>query len=109
MGEFSYRPEFKEVMDDLLLVIPGIATGKGFGHIVYKVNGKIFCFVGDEQIILKLPQKRVKAVIADLPEAKPFEANGVWKEWVAIVHDDPEAYRQHEDLYHESLEFVSSR
>lgn len=109
MSGFSFHPEFKEVMDDLLLPIPGIVAGKAFGHIAYKVNDKIFCFVGPEYIVVKLPAKRVKAVIAEVDAAGPFEGNGLWKEWVRIGYDDPEAYRQHEDLYHESLEFVSSK
>lgn len=109
MTNFTFRPEFKDVMDDLLLPIPGIKSGKGFGHIAYKVNGKIFCFVGDKHIIIKLPAKRVQSVIAEVPAAAPFEANGVWKEWVALTHEDPDDYRQHEDLYHESLEYVGSK
>lgn len=109
MTEFSFRPDFKAVMDDVLLPIPGIKGGKAFGHVAYKVNGKIFCFVGVKSVMVKLPAKRVQSVIASLSEASPFEANGIWKEWVSLRHDDPEDYRRHEDLFHESLEYVSSK
>ena len=105
----TFRPGSNDVLDDVLLPIPGIKGGKAFGYPAYKVNGKIFCFVGDKSIALKLPMKRVQALIADLPEASPFEANGIWKEWVSLQHDDPDDYRRHEDLFHESLEYVSSK
>ncbi len=109
MTVFSFRPDFKDVLDDVLLPIPGIKGGKAFGHVAYTVNGKIFCFVGTQSVMVKLPAKRVQALIAELPEAGPFEANGIWKEWVTLTHDDADDYRQHEDIYHESLEYVSSK
>lgn len=109
MTEMPVRPAANAVLDDLLLPIPGVKSGKAFGHVAYKINGKIFCFVGDSYVVLKLPAPRVQSVIEGLAEASVFEPNGVWKEWVSLHHDDFDAYRQNEDLFHESLEFVSSQ
>lgn len=109
MSEKARQSAANPVMDDLLLPIPGVKGGKAFGYPAYKVNGKIFCFVVDHGIALKLPAKRVQALIAERDEASAFEAGGTWKEWVVVAHDDAEDYRRHEDLYHESLEFVGSK
>ena len=109
MSETNYNADFKDVLDDVLLAIPGVKGGKAFGYPAYRVNGKIFCFVVSQAVTIKLPAARVQALIADMPEVAPFEANGIWREWVALRHADADDYRRHEDLFHESLEFVGSQ
>jgi hypothetical protein len=38
-------------MDELLLVIPGVKPGSAMGHPGYKVNGKLFAFVGIHGVV----------------------------------------------------------
>jgi hypothetical protein len=106
----SHDPQIKAVIDELLLAIPGVEGGKAFGYPAYKINGKVFLFVGGPGIAIKLPVDRVAALIDSGPEFHAFEPveGTVWREWVSIDLDAADAYRQHEGLFLESLDFVAS-
>lgn len=108
----SYRVDLKPIIDDLM-DRPGIKMGKSWGYPSYKApNGKIFAFVGGSGLMLKLPVKRVKELIAEREEFQQFstydDGRGVWKEWVIINHPDAEQYPQYQDLIDESMEYVLS-
>ncbi len=107
MGDF--RPEIKAVLDETLLLIPGVTAGKMFGYPGYKINGKAFSFVGGDGMSLKLPQERVQALLEESPAMRPFEPveGTIWREWVAIIHDDASEYAQYEALFIESVQFVA--
>ena len=92
-----------------LLVIPFVQGGQAFGYPAYKVGKKTFCFVGGDGIGVKLPENRVTELIDTHDAFHPFyPAEGIlWKGWVSIVYEDSDDYRQHLDLYEESVEFVS--
>jgi len=109
MSDHNYDPAQKAAMDGLLLGMPGVKGGKAFGYPAYKVNGKIFAFVGGDGVSIKLPAARVAALTAAQPEIKPFEVTDgvIWREWVMIEHPDPETLAQHIDLFEESLVFVA--
>ncbi len=109
MSEKRYDEVIKAKIDELLLVMPGVKASKAFGHPAYKINGKIFAFVGDKGISIKLPVARVQALI-DGKVMRPFEvAEGyVWKEWISIQRDSSEDYEQDVDLFEESVEFLLS-
>jgi hypothetical protein len=105
----DYRPDVKAEMDKLLLGMPGVTGGKMFGYPAYKINGKVFAFVGGAGISIKLPAKRVGALIEEHEVMGPFEpASGrVWKEWVSIDHANVADYAQHESLFTESIAFAN--
>lgn len=108
----DYRPEHKTMMDDLLLDIPGVKGGQAFGYPAYKINGRIFAFVGGRGISIKLPKPRVEELIAEgAPQMQPCEvAEGViWREWLIINHDDPAAYRDDLTLLEEAAAFVAEK
>ncbi len=104
----NYREEHKAILDEILLAIPGIKVGKAFGYPAYRVNGRIFVFVGRDGIALKLPEARVKTIIDTDPAAKPFEVSeGVfWREWVAINPPSPGRYHHYQALFEESIHYV---
>lgn len=106
----NYDEAVKTVIDSLVLGMPGVKGGKAFGYPAYKVNGKIFAFVGERGIALKFPAERVKELLADQPSMKPFEpgAGVIWREWVSISHDTPTAYEEDVELLEESMLFVGS-
>jgi hypothetical protein len=107
----NYRPEVKAALDDLLLGMPGVKGGKAFGYPAYKINGRIFMFVGGAGITFKLPLERVADVIASHPQARQFEvSDGVlWRQWVEIDHDDPAQYAADLPLLEESALYVASQ
>jgi hypothetical protein len=82
-----------------------IGQGRGFGSETVQVNGRIFAMVSAGRLVLKLPRKRVQALV-DGGEGIPFEAGKgrPMKEWVALPHDSHAAWR---DLAREALLFVS--
>jgi hypothetical protein len=105
----DYRPEVKAMLDKMLLHIPGVKSGKAFGYPAYKINAKVFAFVGGNGIAIKLGKARVDELIAQSESMRPFEvADGViWKDWVSIEMDDPDLYRRYASLLDESIHFVA--
>jgi hypothetical protein len=77
----------QEVFDGLAaeqLTAPGVTKGRGLSNEVLKVNNKIFAFVNDGRLVVKLPAARCAALLAD-GQAVPFTSGGrTMKEWVAV-------------------------
>ena len=109
MSEHNYDESYKSKIDELLLVMPGVKGSKAFGYPAYKINGKIFAFVGSKGVAIKLPATRVKALI-DGKVMKPFEVaeGNVWREWLSIQRESLEDYEQDVGLFEESVEFLLS-
>lgn len=106
----KFNPQQKEVMDNLVLDMPGVKGGKAFGCPAYKINGKVFAFVRSPGIALKLPTERVNELL-DSSTMQPFEvADGIiWKAWVMIQRADPDDYRDDLPLIEESAAFVAGK
>jgi hypothetical protein len=107
MGE--YRPELKEQLDVMLTPIPGVKTSRAFGYPAYKVNGRIFAFVGDDGMIFKLSPARADE-LRDQPPFSPFRTSAdgkPWTGWVGLDLPDPAAYEDFFDLFIESITFVA--
>jgi hypothetical protein len=104
-----YLPENKDVIDSILLKIPGVKGGKAFGYPAYKVNGKVFAFVGGEGVAIKLSERRVIELLSTGLDFAPFEVvDGIiWKSWLAIDPQKPEDFAQFEALFLESFQFVA--
>jgi hypothetical protein len=107
MSERTYDELHKAKMDEMLLVMPGVKASKAFGYPAYKINGKIFAFVGSKGVAIKLPAARVKGLI-DGKVMKPFEVaeGNIWREWLSIQRDTSEDYEQDAALFEESVEFL---
>jgi hypothetical protein len=110
MSDHNHNPAHKSIMDGLLLGMPGVKGSKAFGYPAYKVNGKVFAFVGGNGVAIKLPATRVQELVAGQGAMKPFEvADGVvWREWVSIDRPQSDDYAQDIDLFEESVSFVAS-
>ena len=108
MADSRYIESHKRVLDDILLKIPFVKSGQAFGYPAYKNIRKTFCFVGGYGIGIKLPKARVTELIDRFDAFHPFyPAEGIlWTGWVSIVYNNSEEYRQHLDLYEESVAFV---
>jgi len=109
MSERNYDDTRKAKMDEMLLVMPGVKGSKAFGYPAYKINGKVFAFVGSKGVAIKLPAERVKALL-DGKVMKPFEVaeGNVWREWLSIQRETFEDYEQDAGLFEESVEFLLS-
>jgi hypothetical protein len=107
----SYNEAHKQIIDDLVLGMPGVKGGKAFGYPAYKVNGKVFAFVGESGIAIKLPEARVNELLDIDPSVKPFEVSdgSIWREWAFIERETSSDYRQDITLLEESAEYVASK
>lgn len=64
---------------------PEVSFGRALQNDVLKVNGKIFAFLKDGRLVVKIPAKQAAALVAE-GEAVPFESGGrQMKEWVAVA------------------------
>jgi hypothetical protein len=109
MGD--YNPQHKAVLDQMLVGVPGVKASKAFGYPAYKINGKVFAFVGGNGVALKLPIERVRHLILAHEAIKRFEpADGIiWKEWVSIDYTVSDDYLKDQPLFQESIEYVISQ
>ena len=109
MSQHNYDEALKAKTDELLLVMPGVKGSKAFGYPAYKVNGKIFAFVGSRGFAIKLPTDRVQSLL-DGKVFKPFEVGEgtVWKQWLSIQHEHSEDYEGDIELFEESLGYVAN-
>ena len=91
--------------NDNAVTPPTTKAGK-FGSAALKVNGKIFAFVSQGELVVKLPRERVEELI-DAGAGKPYDARRgkVMKEWVAIP---PDRSRSWAKLADEARGFVGS-
>jgi hypothetical protein len=96
-----------EVLIDELLGLPGVTPprrGSGFGRSALRVDNKIFAMLVRGQLVLKLPRRRVDALIA-AGDGIRFDANKgtPMKEWLSL---DPASALPWRPLALEALEFV---
>ena len=105
----NYLAGHKDILDSMLLGIPGVTGGKAFGYPAYRVKGMIFAFVGGSGVIIKLPEAQVRQLVAQGPPMHPAEvADGVvWREWVSIQREESAAYEQDMPLFEDALQFVA--
>lgn len=104
----DYREDHKAALDRILGVIPGVKITKAFGYPAYKIGGRIFCWVGQNGITIKLPKARVDELIGS-DGMHPFgpTKETVWREWVQIDRENSDEYAGDLALFEESISFVS--
>jgi YjbR len=87
-----------EVYDELVDVFrtrPGVTVGKALQNEVLKVSDKIFAFLKDDRLVVKVPAADVTALVAG-GEAIPFTSGGRrMREWAMLAYsgrDDWESW-----------------
>ncbi len=85
---------------------PDAAGGRRFGSDALRLGGSIVAMLVQGQVILKLPRKRVEALIQS-GDGAPFDGGRgrPMREWVALTGDPA----GDEVLLREALEFARSR
>jgi hypothetical protein len=77
----------QETYDELVaehLTRPGVSLGRALQNDVLKVNDKIFAFLKDGRLVVKLPAARASAMVAS-GEATVFHSGGrPMREWVSV-------------------------
>jgi hypothetical protein len=108
MSPIAFNPKHKEVLDSVLLQMPGVVAGTMFGYPAYYINKKLFACLYEEGVGIKVPEKVAdslvgqKGIIRFLPKGrKPM------KEWIQINHERSEDYRMEEEILKISVEYVA--
>jgi hypothetical protein len=109
MGSRNYNLEQKEMLDRLLLDHAEVSAGVVFGLPCYKVNGVVFATLYGEGVGIKLPEARVRELLAQ-PGCVPFRPFGRnrGKEFVHITHENPQDYQQDKPLFEEAMRYACS-
>ncbi len=82
---------------------PEVSLGRALQNEVLKVDDKIFAFVREDHLVVKLPATQATGLV-DAGDAAPFESGGrVMKEWVAVPPAPRECWRQ---LLGDALSYV---
>jgi len=107
MAFATFNDKHKEVLDGMLLDIPGVKAGKMFGLPGYYVDGKLLACVWEDGVSIKLPQAvreellRQKGIEPFVPmEGRPM------KEWVLINKKSSKDYLKYEDIFISAVEYV---
>ncbi len=81
---------------------------KGFGSSALQVNGKIFAMLSNGRLVVKLPRRRVDALIAAGKGERfdPRHDGRLMKEWLVVEPTSSEGWLP---LTREAMEFVASR
>lgn len=76
------------------LARPDVSSGRSLRSGTLTVGGKMFAFLSEDRLIVKLPADRASGLIATT-DAVPYEAGGrLMKEWVSIpLPEDAEEWR----------------
>ena len=85
---------------------PGVDTGgKGFGAAALKLHGKIFAMLAQGRLVVKLPERRVDALIVrgQGDRFDPRRDGRLMKEWLVL---DPASSEDWLALAQEAMEFA---
>ena len=108
-AEMTPEERFATLVEELLNM-PGVtppSDGKAFGSSGLKIHNKIFAMLVRGQLVVKLPQTRVDALVAS-GNGERFDANRgrPMKEWLRV---EPTSQMEWLPLAKEALEFVAAK
>jgi len=108
MATISFNPEHKELLDTMLLQIPGVRAGKMFGYPAYFVGRKLFACVYEDGVGIRVPEELALQLLSR-PDVTPFRPMGKPKmrNWVQIAHGRSEDYRDDAEVLHAAVRFVA--
>jgi hypothetical protein len=108
MSTVAFNPELKEVLDTLLLQIPGVVAGRMFGYPAYYVHGKLFACIYGEGVGIKVPEKVAGSLVGRKGIVR-FQPSGrkPMKEWIQINRKRSEDYLMDQEILKISIDYVS--
>jgi len=109
MSTVIFNQEHKEVIDALLLQIPGVDPGRMFGYPAYYKDGKMFACIYGNGVAIKIPKDRVDSLVGQggIVRFRPMGRRQM-KEWIQIDRERSEDYRNDLEILKISIDYVSS-
>ena len=98
----------KDLIDALLLKLPGVSARKINALDAYFVNDKMFACISGNGVGVRLPVATATELQFSRDNVGPFSPGGVasTREWVQIERADAADYAKDLELFQSSLEFV---
>lgn len=109
MSRVMFNPKHKEVLDPMLLSLPGVDPGKMFGYPAYYTNGKLFACLYENGVGLKVPESLAKELIGreGIDHFVPLGRKKM-REWIQITRESSEDYLGDFETFKRSVEYVAS-
>lgn len=107
-AKVSYNPDHKQVLDDILLGIPGVTAGSMFGFPAYFVGKKLFACVSGDGVGVKVATPLAEELVTRL-DVIPFQPYGKprMKNWVQVNRSRSEDYAGDAPVFRASVAYVS--
>lgn len=109
MATVVFNFEHKQVLDTLLLHLPGVRAGKMFGYPSYHVHRKLFACVYGDGVGVKVPEKIANSLLAQA-HIVPFQPMGKpnMREWVQINRESSADYQLDQEIFRCAVQFVGT-
>jgi len=109
MSTVAFNRKHKEVLDSVLLQIPGVVAGRMFGYPAYYTDKKLFACIYGEGVGIKIPDKVADSLVGrkGIVRFQPMGRKPM-KEWIQIIHERSEDYMTDQDILKISIDYVSS-
>ncbi len=109
MSTATFNRKHKEVLDSVLLQIPGVVAGTMFGYPAYYTNRKLFACIYGDGVGIKVPEKVAVSLVGrqGIVRFQPMGRKPM-KEWIQINRKRSEDYRMDQEILKVSIEYVSS-
>jgi len=98
----------KQVLDAMLLKLPGVEAGEITGLFAYFVGKRMFACVCNGGVGLRLPPAAAADLQFSRDNAVPFQPKGrpSSREWIQINHENSADYTQDLEIFQSSIAFV---
>ena len=103
------KNELSTVLSSMLGKLPGIIIGKKFNSANFTVRKKVFAFIKDGGVVLKLPPETVKVLLKARTASLLVMGKRTMKEWVVIRYKNAADAKKHLGLFKEAMDYVSSK
>ena len=109
MSKLRFNQKHKEILDSILLRMPGVVPGKMYGYPGYYINRKLFACLYEDGVGVKVPEN-VASELLGKEGIIHFQPMGKAKmrEWIQINRENSNDHLKDEDIFISSVEFVSS-
>ena len=106
----SADPGRKEVIDALLLKLPGVTSRKLNGLDAYFVGDRMFACIEGIGVGIRVPAAMATELQFSRHDIVPFKPGGtlISREWVQIQAEDASDFEKDLDLFQASLEFTKT-
>jgi hypothetical protein len=108
MTKAMYEQKHKDVLDVILLGLPGVKPGKMFGYPAYYVEGKLFACIYGNGVGVKVPEEMANQLLSEKHVA-PFQPFGKpqMREWIQINRASSADYEKDMSIFCTAVAFVS--